>query len=53
MRKERNKLLRRIRKMKSGDSLILENNSQENRKKFFKWYEDEFFERYKEVEDCS
>lgn len=53
VKKERNKLLRRIRTMKSGDSLILENNSQESRKKFFKWYEDEFFARYKLIEDCS
>lgn len=51
--KERNKLLRRILKMKSGDKLILENNSQESRKKFFEWYENEFFERYKVIEDCS
>ena len=51
--KERDKLLRRIRKLKSGDKLILENNSQESRKKFFEWYEKEFFERYKVIEDCS
>lgn len=51
VRKERNKLLRRIRKMKSGDRLILEKNSQGNRMKFFKWYESEFFKHYTATED--
>ena len=53
VRKERNKLLKKIRRIKSGNRLILENDTPERRNKFFRWYENEFFERYRAVEDES
>jgi hypothetical protein len=40
-----------IKTLKQGDRLKLENNSKENRQRFFKWYEEEFFRVYTVVED--
>lgn len=50
---ETKKLYREIESIKKGDRLKLENNSQENRKRFFKWFEEEFFRVYTVVEDVS
>lgn len=39
-----------IKKLKAGERLVLEDNSSSNRRKFFKWFEEEFFRAYKVVE---
>ncbi|HED13285.1 MAG TPA: hypothetical protein ENI62_06470 [Gammaproteobacteria bacterium] len=48
---ETKKLRREIQAIKKGKRLKLENDSQENRKRFFKWFEQEFFRVYTVVED--
>ena len=50
---EMNKLCREIEAIKKGERLRLEDDSQENRKNFFKWFEQEFFRVYTVVEDES
>lgn len=40
-----------IEHLKKSDRLKLENNTQRNRKKFFAWYEQEFFRVYRVVKD--
>lgn len=39
-----------IKSLKKGDRLVLEDNSSQNRKQFFKWFEEEFFRTYTVVE---
>lgn len=48
---ETKKLRREIQAIKKGKRLKLENDSKENRKHFFKWFEQEFFRVYTVVED--
>jgi hypothetical protein len=46
-------LRRKITALKKGDRLTLGDNSAQNRKQFFKWFEDEFFRVYSIVEDAQ
>jgi hypothetical protein len=48
---ETKRLCGEIELLKKGEQLKLEDNSQENRKQFFKWFEEEFFRVYTVVED--
>ena len=50
---EAKRLRGEIESLKKGERLKLEDNSQENRKRFFKWFEEEFFRVYTVVEDKS
>lgn len=43
---EMKKLSREIKLIKKGERLKLEDNSEENRKRFFRWFEEEFFRVY-------
>ena len=51
VKEEAKKLDGEIKALKSGKRLKLENNSQLNRKRFFRWFEEEFFRVYTVVED--
>jgi hypothetical protein len=53
VKEEAKKLDGEITSLKKGKRLKLENNSQQNRKRFFKWFEEEFFRVYTVVEDRS
>ena len=37
-------------KLRKGDTLVLEDNSTKNRRRFFTWFEGQFFKEYKKVE---
>jgi len=47
---ESKKLRSEIELLKNSGQLTLENNSKDNRKRFFQWFEEEFFRVYKVVE---
>lgn len=47
---QKKKLRAAIKQLKSGDGLLLEDNSPTNRKVFFSWFETEFFREYTMVE---
>ncbi len=53
VKEETKKLRREIRSIKKGERLKLENDSQDNRKYFFKWFEQEFFRVYTVIKDES
>ncbi|QEP41781.1 hypothetical protein D5085_00640 [Ectothiorhodospiraceae bacterium BW-2] len=44
-------LMDQIEALKSGDRLVLEDDTPKNRKTFFKWFEEEFFRAYKPVDE--
>ena len=43
-------ITRELSELREGDTLSLEDNSAENRYRFFTWFEGQFFREYKKIE---